>query len=630
MSAMAKAGLATVALAVGCTTQEPPATPVTPSVAEQMTIDSQYMMKLFGDKSSDEGEARPVDLADPAQYRFVMNRLRAAGKTIENSPQLFASIQATRGKAVARAAGGKTISAATDTDFCAAFILNGSEATSGSSIAFNNAHPVVSCVGGASYVYADITAYNSNLDDTENLLVTTAAGEDYSGGTAFDTVTISPTFTAIAGRVNKTDSLIIADDNAGNEQITYNVIRTNLVPIPGSITLTHPVWHGIPGTGGNIEMCQLRGGANQCDYAVGLLNGSTFTGWAAPYTGIAAVKSWAPTWVGDVNNYFAFPAAAPYNSTHLYLPTEGILDAGATTTGICSIQSIQSATFTLIKSVTGGICTTTANFASSFTILNNPRRASFRAISDFVDNHLSGRPVDCSLTRIVNEAVKPSISIRVLADCGDKYPNGTPRLVTRVATMGPDSAPALPYYVYFLNSCFAEGTTIRRADGSSAAVETIKVGDKVVSDHKGTVLTVTGISHGGEDEPLVGLRDDQGHALQLTSKHPVVKASGEVVFASTLRERDKVMTDRGVASIVSVTRIPYAGQVFNLTLGTADEQLKVGKNGTTMFAGGFLVGDSAMQKEHDTPRPVAQLSRAWQRDFQNAVANKPPMKRTLR
>jgi hypothetical protein len=50
-----------------------------------------------------------------------------------------------------------------------------------------------------------------------------------------------------------------------------------------------------------------------------------------------------------------------------------------------------------------------------------------------------------------------------------------------------------------------------------------------------------------------------------------------------------------------------------------------------MFAGGFLVGDSAMQKEHDTPRrPVAQLPQAWQRDYQNAVARNPSMKRNLR
>jgi hypothetical protein len=86
-----------------------------------------------------------------------------------------------------------------------------------------------------------------------------------------------------------------------------------------------------------------------------------------------------------------------------------------------------------------------------------------------------------------------------------------------------------------------------------------------------------------------------------------------------------------IVTPVGVARIAYTGQVYNLELGTPEEQRKVGKNGATMFAGGFLVGDSAMQADHSTPRlPVAQMPKAWARDYQHAMANNPPMKRVLR
>jgi len=631
---VAKQFLVIAVVAGGCTMQEPLNATIDQSFAQQLSTDSRYMGKLVEKANSDGTGSIQIDLADPAQYRFVMNRLRAAGKTAENSPHLFERIQVMKNKALARANARGTNSAAAPTDWCASVLLLGKEVRSGTSITFEDAHAVVSCVGGAAYVYNDITASSSNLDDTENILVANAAGEDYSGGTAFDTVSISPVFNAVAGRVNKTDSFLIADDDFGNEQMTFSLVQSILVALPGSITFAHPVSHGVPQTNGNIQVCQLRGGANQCDYAVGSMNGASFADWTTSggtYTGIAAVKVLSPKWIGDTANYFAFPAISPYAPDRVYLPMEGTVDAGSTATSSCIIKSIIGAEVNLVKTTTGGICTTTARFASSITVPPNSRTASFRTIGEFFNNGGVGSG-DCSHSRIVNEAVKPQFSIKMSTDCGLKNPDGTPKLQLRVAAMAAGGGmSAFPHYIYWLNSCFAEGTSIRRANGSSTAVEAIKVGDKVLSDNKGTMLTVTGISHGGENEPLVGLRDDMGHELRLTSKHPIIKSSGEVVFASSIKKDDKVMTDRGTASIVSVTRIPYTGQVYNLKLGTPEEQLKVGKDGTTMFAGGFLVGDSVMQKEHDTARrPVAQLSKAWQRDYQNAVAGNPPMKRSLR
>jgi hypothetical protein len=627
--------LALAALTSGCVAQEVSLATADQTLAQQLSADSQYMRRMFASQKKGVGISGPINLADPAQYRFITDRLTAAGKTPENSPELFTRLQQSKDKAVAQAKPGLISSAATSTDWCAGFIMPGQEIQSGSSIIFNNTRAVVSCLGGSAYVYVDLYTFDLDLAATEGYVVAGTYGEDYSGAIVFDSVSLSPALPATLGRMNYTDSYAISYDAAGLQQYTYFAIETGVVPVPpapASIALAHPTLHPWIANGGAIEMCELRGSPTQCDYAVGNLTSGVFTGWAANasgvFTGIAgvAVNTGTSTvaWAGDLTSYVPF--AAPYDPSHLYLPTIGTLDVGATTSGGCSILSVDSAEFKLVKGTTGGSCSTSASFASSVTFPANSRTASFRTISDFTNDGGTANPpsANCSLSSIVNEAVRPALLMKATANCGGFT-------MPRLAAQAPGGGPALQQLVFFLNSCFPAGTSIRRADGTRVAVETLKTGDKVISNTKGTVLTVTGTSHGGEDEPLVQLRDNKGHQLQLTAKHPLIKASGEVVFASSIKKNDRVMTDRGIARIVSVARIPYTGQVFNLKLGTPEEQAKVGKDGTTMFAGGFMVGDSTMQREHDTPsRMVAQLPKEWQRDFESSAARKPLMTRALR
>jgi hypothetical protein len=604
-----------------------------PTLAAQLLADSQHMTKVFGTDNSAPGKRKRIDLADPLQYRFVTNRLLAAGKTAETAPELFRRLERARANAL--------VAPKTDADRievdrdarCAAFILLGKEVkVDKERIQFVNTHPVVSCMGGASYVYTDITTYDSDLKSGDARTIKSAAGEDFGTGTNFESVSISPTLTARPDRVNRTESMTVAIDDRDKEQITYNTIVSNLVPIPGSVDLAHPAFHDWLDNGGHIQMCQLRGSPNQCDYAVGSLSKSGFTGWvtnaSGVYTGIDAVLPKTATngvpWQGDPAHYFSF--STPYDTNHVYLPVQGTLDVGATATADCIIQSIDFATLRLVKSVTGGVCTTTTDFSSSIVIPLNSRTATFRTIADFTnDGGTSADVASCALDRIINEDVRASITIKALADCG------TGTLVPRFASLTPTGGNALPTRVFFLNSCFAEGTPIRRADGSRTTVEALKAGDRVISNPKGTVLTVMATSNGGETEPLVELRDDKRHRLQLTAKHPVVRASGDVVFASAVQVGDRMMTDRGIARIVSVARVPYAGKVYNLKLGTDAERARVGKRGTTMFAGGFLVGDSSMQQDLDAPRrAVAQLPAAWQRDFDLGARGNSARTRILR
>jgi hypothetical protein len=621
--------VALAALTAGCVTEakqeEISLGETNQELARQSGEDSRYMRQVFQGSQRAAGIQGRIDLADPGQYRFVKNRLSAAGKTPQNSPELFTRLERSKQKAVAAKTSLAADTMTSATDFCAGYILLGQESKSGtSSILFSGTRPVVSCPGGSSYLYVDVYTFNMNLAGTEFIFVAGAEAEDFTGQPVFDDMAINAVLPATLGRVNYTDSYAITYNAAGVEQYTYFAVESGIVPVPpapAAINLQHPRIHPWIANGGSIEMCELRGHPTQCDYAVGNLTNGAFTGWATNaagiYTGIAGVATNTGTatvpWQADLSSYVAFPT--PFTPGRLYLPTIGTVDVGATGSGNCSIVAVNSATFSLLKAVSGGSCSTSANFANRITFPAGSRTGTFRTINDFTNDGGTANPpgVNCSLSAIVNEAVRPAIIIRTTANCG-----GT--TIPRVATMGGGGGPVLSELIFFLNSCFAEGTAIRRADGSTVPVEKIKSGDKIIADNKGTVLTVSGTSYGAENEPLVELRDNKGHKVQMTASHPLIRASGEVALASSIRKDDRVMTDRGVATVVSVARIPYTGKVYNLKVGTPDERTKVGKDGTTMFAGGFLVGDSSMQQAHTTPKPAVARAPApeWQRDYQGS------------
>jgi hypothetical protein len=173
------------------------------------------------------------------------------------------------------------------------------------------------------------------------------------------------------------------------------------------------------------------------------------------------------------------------------------------------------------------------------------------------------------------------------------------------------------------NSCFAAGTAIRRADGTTVPVEKIQVGDEIIANEVGTVITVTAATRGVEPEPMVRIRDSLGHDLTLTSKHPVITTMGAVP-AEEITTMSQVKTEDGVASVVEVERVRYEGMVYNLSVGTPEELAMVSGVNRTMFAGGIQVGDNEMQfdMERQSKRASAErkLSPAWETDRKNAKA----------
>jgi hypothetical protein len=176
-----------------------------------------------------------------------------------------------------------------------------------------------------------------------------------------------------------------------------------------------------------------------------------------------------------------------------------------------------------------------------------------------------------------------------------------------------------------LYGCLAAGTKIRMADGSEMLVEQFDGGGRetVLVGLERTPTPVSGTVKGLEEIPIVVIEDDGGHKLWLTQQHPVPTPGG-VVLARDLQPGTEVYTEDGNATLVSVERESYDGEVWNLKIGTPEE---AALGLTTIYANGILVGDLNMQRhfgELDRQRrsgnPLDDLPAEWHQDYLNWVS----------
>jgi len=192
------------------------------------------------------------------------------------------------------------------------------------------------------------------------------------------------------------------------------------------------------------------------------------------------------------------------------------------------------------------------------------------------------------------------------------------------AVPGPNLEKILP--LQFADGCIAEGTLITLADGTTRPIEKFEGGEKVLTSD-GKVLTVRLTNSGAEMDLMVQLKDDQNRSLKITSKHPVLTDNGPRQ-AHLLQAGDSLIGANGAAKIVEITHVPFAGRVWNLTLGVGDEEKGLSDTNRTFFANGILVGDSAMQaiyNEAQRRKPenvLATLPERWHQDFVNSL-NRP-------
>lgn len=167
---------------------------------------------------------------------------------------------------------------------------------------------------------------------------------------------------------------------------------------------------------------------------------------------------------------------------------------------------------------------------------------------------------------------------------------------------------------------------IEMSDGRSVPIETIKTGDLVSNhfDHDGFALTVVDTLKGIEIPPMVRIEDERGKSLLMTAKHPIDVVGRGMVMAERLKVGDVVTTKNGPSRLVSVTREKYTGSVHNLRVGSGSELQGVGADSTTVYANGFLVGDSQVQAKYEsielatTNRPNP-LPMRWRKDYLNSA-----------
>ncbi|MCP3144120.1 Hint domain-containing protein [Pyxidicoccus xibeiensis] len=594
---------------------------------DQATLkaDSQHMRRVFDQRESKELEDFiRIDLADPTQHRFVMNRLHAAGKSQRNSPRLFERLAMARQKALTRGEPGIGRSTLTANAWgCDHFILMNTQAAVNGERPYLSG-PVSSCLNGASYIYADVVAYNSNYPETDSTIVASAADEEYAKGTNFDKVSVNPKLAVNMQRQIIVDSMMIAmNENTGEEVITFTSAKDAVTSVPVGVALDHPRLAPSSSTAPRtrINSCQLRGGTD-CDYAV--VN-DAMQPYSANAVGVALRKTEVP-WTGDSAAVFRFAPGTSFDSSKVYVPLKLTFDSGAEVVNgalvDCKLKSVNTLVtkLRLTKQYGGGTCVSSVDLSAEMVAYLNshPDTRTIpinRLLNLSSEANGIGSSGDCTMARIANEVLEFALTINSRANCGL---GEVPRNFTfRGKTQG-------RWDLYVWNSCMAEGTKIVRADGTSVPVESIQRGEKVVANDSGLLLTVTDVSRGGEDKPLVRLGDDKGHQVLLTETHPVLTSKGAVA-AAALKVGDRVMTQAGAATLTTVKREAYAGQVYNLTLGTEQELLAAGKLDRTMYANGFRVGDNTMQAELSGPKaktgPVlARLPKAWHVDYRNSPA----------
>ena len=623
------------ALGVGCG-QQRQSPPVAPVDRQVLAEDSRAMAGRYAQwrKSvhaqsfkNSPNASMPVDLGDPVQYRFVMNRLQSAGLSTVTAPRLFVRLANLRARARPLAEPAKVGALQTSTPeqpWCGHMIPLGASGSDASLARFEGTG-LTSCFNGSDYGYVDVNAFSTNSTQNVFTLIASESHEEYAG----KVLETAPLHLALARSHEEelfVDSLAMAFNEAtGQEHLTYTSVSATLDPETGDgeILVEHPKELMVPSAEDKaIRMCLERGsihGSLDCDYGTVRKNpDGTFTPFVSTGgTGIAAVDKDATlashaeggtsTWTADPNAYWEPAEGLVYDKARFQVPARGVFKP--TLLPECQVEKVTSKVAALLLD-SGGWCEggyTTGTLVGKgelpWKTPTLPGEYPFNGIMDFG----AGNCVDNA------QNVRLEMWVYAEGTCPDPF-GGEPEPF-RI----PSKRVVEP--VDYTRLCMAEGTQVETADGKRVVVEQVKVGDKLLANGKGLALTVTTVSRGGESKPLMKLRDERGHEVMVTDTHPMVTAKRGLVQAGELKVGEAVLTNSGPAKLVAVARVPYQGSVYNFALGTPEELAKAGPEARTMFANGFLVGDSlsqqALDKAHrvDARAVLTKLHGAWHQDY---------------
>ncbi|HZI10557.1 MAG TPA: hypothetical protein VE153_09165, partial [Myxococcus sp.] len=186
-------------LGAGCG-QQKVAPPPQEADRQALAADSLHMARLYGQWEqavqsqgagrAERGDQMPLDLADDTQYRFVTNRLRAAGSTPDNSPRLFRRLEKLRKEKKAGVPekmarqdmlSSTSAESTSERSWCGHLLPLTDVKSADATVAKFQASGLVTCFNGSDYAYADVTAYATDAARTRFRVLGTQSLEEYAG-----------------------------------------------------------------------------------------------------------------------------------------------------------------------------------------------------------------------------------------------------------------------------------------------------------------------------------------------------------------------------------------------------------------------------------------------------------------
>ncbi|MCP3164497.1 Hint domain-containing protein [Myxococcus qinghaiensis] len=555
------------------------------------------------------GLARPdvrvrLNLADPAQYRFALARLKLAGKTPENSPYLFEAMEARHRDHLAQGLAPGLLSpeapglaeSAGRKEMHAIEAANAGETTK----EVNDGLGVSTSTfpGGTYYTYTD-TNYT---DSTGHPLSQLAWAEEFDKGTNLTVPTNANLGLTGLGRY-RVSSYKVEDSVEGfKDSYIYSEFgsppgTTSTRPGLSAITVQAPVDTVL--NDNLISVCLNRTWTQDCDYD---LTGTP-----------QAIKL-------PLKGQLSLTTAHLFDQAKIN-QFKADLTAGMVTYDVGHLK--------LILTNAGGGCDVTDGNLIEARMSQFWDRATLSADQKTFSWDLTGAYAaffddEC---RQVQDEVKLTLKIvlPIVASAGGAVYQSS-------VTLSNDRSVPRPDYTFkkitVTNSCLAAGTEIELAEGKVAPVESLKAGDRVSNPHQPT-LTVMDTAIGVETVPMVRIRSESGRSLLMTEMHPIQVLARGMVQARALKTGDVVMTKTGPSKLVAVSREPYAGKVYNVKVGSDAEKLALAADQTVVYANGFVVGDGQIQQKYESvamtkqnENVLATLPAKWHRDYQLAGKRK--------
>ncbi|MGV8894032.1 MAG: Hint domain-containing protein [Burkholderiaceae bacterium] len=552
-------GAATFALAMLCQ----------PVFADQATLPtSTQNLNAYLLSNTKPNKTYTLNLGNPLHQQQVLETLVAAGKTPQNSPQLFKTLNATIANS-SRQLGGTSSgatpvmvsasAAAAPQDLNTIIDFEQSSTTTGTFIST----AMSTVVGGTniSTIKVDITSpdgktvYGTNtqsqLAQGTEFLVTATATNVPSNVTPLT----QATFTYVA----------TTSTSAAADLITAYATATLMQPAGGNSTMTAP------------NHCLTWSDTTCTSYSTTPTN-----------TGVATLTPITYCFqrrVAGTCDYFK-PGTSPASSF--------LITTAGTANFVNTVRSPVSGTWTAqVVSPTGGACVlqyeAPMDGNPQWTInTKNPAQLVWN-----IPQVTTTSPTAC-LKYVSGQVLSFLFTGNVKLSGTGTASQGTFQFTSNTSQTGQGIfiVPTLN----LLDSCIAKGTLITMDKGRSKLIENISTDnhDVVLNEHH-VAKKVEATSRGSEMFPMIQITTDKKQTVLLTRTHPVSTPNG-FVMAQDLKVKDLLKTIKGTAKIVSLKPVKYAGTVHNISLGTI-EDAKTGAS--TFYANGILVGDLRTQTHYE-------------------------------